>query len=240
MTLIIGVRCNEGIVIGADSMVTVGSNFSNIQMSSDKIHLFGESGIAAFAGDVGLGQIVLDYLDEQWPALALAKSKNETKDILAQAIGSALVSYHNLSGNLGGQLHIPDLMVALPVLNMPTLSLFARAIPAAEAREGMYFLTAGSGAHLANSFLKFLEKIFWQGKSPTTIGEGVFSALWTLNHVIEVNAVLGVGGSPAIAVLENTEQGWNARLLHSEEIEVHQELIDEVEESLGRFWAELK
>lgn len=240
MTLIIGVRCNEGIVIGADSMVKVGSDFSNIQMTSDKIRLFGKDGVAAFAGDVGLGQIILDRLVEQDLSFSTVTSRNEIKDNFTQAIGTSSMPYYNMSGNLGGHLEIPDVLVATAAMELPVLVLYSRAIPVAEAREGLYFLTAGSGAHLANSFLKFLEKIFWRGDSPTTIGEGIFSTLWTLNHVIEANAAMSVGGPPSIAVLEYTEQEWNARLLHSEEIEVHQELIDEVEESLGRFWAELK
>lgn len=239
MTLIIGIRCQEGIVIGADSMIKAGTDFSNIQLTSEKIRLFRENGIAAFAGDVGLGQIVLDSLEEQEIPPSTAASKNEMKDNLTQAIGNSMLSYHNMVRNFGGQLRIPDVLVALLDQEQPVLVLYSQAIPIAEASEGMSFLTSGSGANLANSFLKFLEKSFWRGESPKTIGKGVFSALWTLNHVIEANASMGVGGDPSIAVLEIDGQTWKARILQSEELELHQESIDEIEESLGEFWAHL-
>lgn len=239
MTLIIGIICEDGIVVGADSMVTVGNDYSNIQMRSEKIGLFGDNGVAAFAGDVGLGQIVLDSLEEQRVTFSAAQNKNELKDNLTQAIGSALISYNNMSVNFGERINIPELLIALPSKDAPVLVRYSRAIPVLEATAGIHFLTAGSGAHLADSFLKFLEKIFWLGKPPSTIGKGVFSALWTLSHVIEANAVLGVDGPPLIAVLEKSSQEWNARVLPLEEHELHQQNIEAVEGSLSDFWKNL-
>jgi len=240
MTLIIGVRCQEGIAIGADSMVKVGSDFGNIQMTSEKTRLLDENdGIAAFAGDVGLGQIILDSLASSNLSPSSSASKNDTKDAVTQAIGNTSMSYYNMSRYLGEQLEVPELLVALPVKEQPSLVLYRRAIPIAEATEGMCFLTAGSGADLANSFLKFLERVFWQGNSPTTIGEGIFSILWTLNHVIEANAAMSVGGSPSIAVLEAAEHGWSSRMLQREELEIHEVNIETIEEWISVSWASL-
>ena len=52
MTLIIGVKCQDGVVIGADSLTTYGSKIE--QEVSDKIQHIAHDAVIANAGAVGL------------------------------------------------------------------------------------------------------------------------------------------------------------------------------------------
>ena len=62
MTLIIGVKCRDGIVIGADSIETFGTDIE--QEVSNKIELLAHDTLIAFSGAVGLSQLVKLRLGE--------------------------------------------------------------------------------------------------------------------------------------------------------------------------------
>ncbi len=59
MTLIIGIRCRDGIVLGADSLATYATPYGQQtikQQTSKKLHIIGENVVLGVAGPVGLGQ----------------------------------------------------------------------------------------------------------------------------------------------------------------------------------------
>lgn len=229
MTLILGIQCREGIVIGADSMITAGSLHGNVRLDDIKVHLPGERGIVAFAGDVGAGQAVLDDLKEHWPAILDAGSRKEVKRLITESVSDAL-------GNALAPDKRPSFsgIVAVTIQNQPTLMLFREDPPAIEARDRIYFLTAGSGQHFAFLFLKFLERIFWNNGGPSSISDGILSAMWTLQHIIDANATLGVGGTPCIAVLEDRRNtgDWQSRILSEAESGEYREQIYTIESAM--------
>lgn len=233
MTSILGIQCNEGIVIGADSMITMRAPHGDIQLDGIKVHLPGKRGIVAFAGDVGISQTVLDHLETQWSQIEDAENKAEAKETILQSVQRAMAYRH---GQAVGRRERPVFacLVALTIQNRPVLLMFMEEPPAREARDGIYFLTAGSGQHFAFLFQKFLERIFWKDSAPSTISEGIFSAMWTLSHIIDANATLGIGGPPQIAVLENRapDGDWHARLLTASEFGEHQQQIQTLESAM--------
>ena len=57
MTVLIGVRCTDGVVIGADSAATsAAGNIHLLKLASDKIVIVGDRVIVAGTGQIGLGQ----------------------------------------------------------------------------------------------------------------------------------------------------------------------------------------
>lgn len=57
MTILVGLLCKEGIVIGADSSATFGSaQFRTIEQPTDKIEIIDNQIIVAGTGQIGLGQ----------------------------------------------------------------------------------------------------------------------------------------------------------------------------------------
>lgn len=229
MTLILGIRCSDGIVVGADSMFTVGAPIGRVRMDGEKIHLLpGNLGIVAFAGDLAVSQLVLDNLRELWPTIQNTDKRSEIKGAISNSIRRVL-------GDEKVQLDYPEFsaLVALPIQHVPSLLLFRGTRPPIEAHDGVYMLRAGTGDHFALLFLKFLERVFWNGKAPPSINDGVFSALWTLNHIIETNA-MGIGGPPRIAVLERTDapDNWSSRMFPNHELDEYQEFVESLESSM--------
>ena len=94
MTLIIGVKCQDGVVIGADSVSTFGTAIE--QEVDDKIKTInGEVVVAcAGAGAVGLGQIVFANLERLWNEAVAGKeilsARNEISAIAWDEIKPAL------------------------------------------------------------------------------------------------------------------------------------------------------
>ncbi|MCY3906231.1 MAG: hypothetical protein OXF63_03150 [Anaerolineaceae bacterium] len=233
MTSILGIQCRDGIVIGADSMITMRAAHGDIQLDGIKVHLLGERGIVAFAGDVGVSQSVLDHLETQWSLIADAENKMEARELILQSVQRATGFQPGVPER---PVERPDFacLVGLTIQNKPVLWMFMDTPPAREARNGLYFLTAGSGQHFVFLFQKFLERIFWRGAAPSTISEGIFSAMWTLSHIIDANATLGIGGPPQIAVLEARapDGDWHARLLTASEFGEHQQQIQTLESAM--------
>ena len=229
MTLVLGIRCSDGIVAGADSMFAVGAPIGRVRMDGEKVHMLPENqGIVAFAGDLDVSQLVLDDLREQWPAIQNNDKRSAVKSMISNSIRRVL-------GDEDTQRDMPEFsaLVALTIQNEPSLQLFRGTRPPLEARDGIYFLRAGTGDHFALLFQKFLERVFWNGKAPPSISDGVFSALWTLSHIIETNA-MGIGGTPRIAVLEdrNSRGDWHSRMLPNNELDEYQQLVQSLESSM--------
>ena len=156
MTLVLGIRCSDGIVAGADSMFAVGAPIGRVRMDGEKVHMLPENqGIVAFAGDLDVSQLVLDDLREQWPAIQNNDKRSAVKSLISNSIRRVL-------GDEDTQRDMPEFsaLVALTIQNEPSLQLFRGTRPPLEARDGIYFLRAGTGDHFALLFQKFLERVF--------------------------------------------------------------------------------
>src|SRR5690606_12875728 len=77
-------------------------------------------------------------------------------------------------------------IVALIVQGKPELFQFTFDAASEQATGDIPFIAVGSGQQLADPFLAFLRRIFWKDHLPT-LNEGIFAALWTLKHAIDLN-----------------------------------------------------
>ena len=103
-----------------------------------------------------------------------------------------------------------------------------------EASSGLPFISIGSGQPLADPFLAFIRRIFWRDRLPTK-AEGIFAALWTLQHAIET-APGGIGDPTQMILTEKVSNDqWQARELPQEELQEHKEAISCAECSLSNF-----
>ena len=65
MTLIIGFKCSDGLVVGADSGATMGdvSGLRTIMQPMTKLQLAADKAIVGVSGPVGLGQLYVDCVE---------------------------------------------------------------------------------------------------------------------------------------------------------------------------------
>lgn len=63
MTILVGVLCSDGVVIGADSAATFGNRgIRTIEQPYKKLNLIGSNVIVTFSGEIGLGQRFIEIV----------------------------------------------------------------------------------------------------------------------------------------------------------------------------------
>ena len=235
-----GIKCREGIVIGADSVTTFGSAIE--QEVDDKIKTIDTDVLVASAGAVGLGQIVFGKLEMHWEEVRARKevvsARNQISALMWDEIKPALQRAADAEALIGGRI-VESLacsfMVAFPIKDSHILLVYDESSQSLEVTYSSPFFTIGSGSFQADPFLAFVKRIFWSDSVPKTLADGVFCVLWTLDHVSRVNAGLGVGGRPHVFVLRKDGSSWQAAKLSQDYIAEQLVSIESAEDSLRAF-----
>ncbi len=240
MTLIIGVKCQDGIVIGADSLTTYGSKIE--QEVSDKIQFIAPDAVIANAGAVGLSQLINDELRKCWDNVRMKQdannAKNEISRIMWSQISAAMERADEAHKRLGERVLDSvrcHSLVALPVDNSHLLLFYDESAQPTEITFESTFFSIGSGSLQADPFLAFIKRILWRNSAPNNMAEGIFSVLWTLEHVSRVNAGLGVGGRSNVFVLKTLDNVWTAEKLSKHDLDEQLIAIPVAENYMGEF-----
>ena len=235
MTLIVGVRCKDGIVVGGDSIVT----YSVIEQEvKSKITIEGGQVIVGCAGSVGMSQLIQERLRLLWPRSTAWDSRQARREISNEIwaeVAPDLERAKAMSRIVGAKaleyLHC-DFLFALPLGNQPTLLHFDYQANSDEIGLDLPIVAIGSGHEMALPFLAFVKRVLWKDLAPDTTADGVFGVLWTLQHVIRVNSGLGVGGDPSVAALTQHDGAWKATIIDSATRDEHREAIQSAESAL--------
>lgn len=246
MTLIIGIKCSDGIVMAADGAATFGGALgqTTIRQSTTKLDIVSESAIIGVSGPVGLGQLlraeVLSFCQSSNPkAKPVSQAMQLLRDSFWRQIGPTL-EHAKVTGQLIGQPAFNDALsrtlVAIVLKEGPALIQFSEQAAPEAASESLPFMAIGSGQPIADPFLAFIRRIFWTTGLPD-LQEGVFSAVWALEHAIQTNPG-GVADPKQIVVLEQIvlQKGqaaqWKPRALDDNDIQQHMERIADHEQAL--------
>lgn len=124
-------------------------------------------------------------------------------------------------------------LVALPVRGKPCLIQLDQQCAPELATEDLPFVALGSGQGIADPFLAFLRRVFWQDRIPS-LADGVFAVAWTLHQAIATTPGF-VADPRQVAVLQKEGQDWKAKILSEEELEEHNQQIEAAETYLRDF-----
>jgi|ERR1039458_8309027 hypothetical protein len=247
MTLIIGIKCTDGIVVGADGAATLGSlGQMTVRQPVRKLECL-DSLILGVSGPVGLGQLFSFSVKQLWENKKLSnKQPFEAMAIIRDALAKQLVPEFHAAAEarkaLGDQLPLQSVLsstiVALPVAKVPCLFQFNHQAAPEAATDSLPFVAIGSGQSLADPFLAFLRRIFWPAQSPT-LADGVLATYWTLQHAIQ-STPGGVAEPMQIMVLEKVHNDWCARELGNAELSEHSQAVSAAEEALRNFRVSLQ
>ena len=226
MTLIIGIRCSDGIVVGADGAATyeTGTGLLTVRESMSKLDIVGNQVVVGTSGTVGLGQLHIDRVRGLFDQQTF--NKNGTADVLRAVHGamtqdahfSSMASFVILAAPVGGHSGRAELIQ------------WAATGPEAATDDLPYFST-GSGQLLADPFLAFIRRVFWPNRSPE-LKEGIFAVAWTLIHSIGV-APGGIGEPIQLVTLSKGKGNqWAARMLDDQELGECREAVESIEERL--------
>jgi hypothetical protein len=227
MTAIVGVLCQDGVVIGTDSSTTfTAGQKPTIEQPSEKLQVVAGRIIIAGTGQVGFGQRFSSVIEAAWDAKTFQKSAVEIGKVLCRAGCEDFAYTFANKGSYGA-------LVAFPTSGGKfALCEFAERDFQPELKtERLWYCSMGSAQPITDPFLAFIREVFWQ-TGPPTVQEATFAVTWTLDHAVSVNPG-GVNGPVRIAVLEFGEKGQLlARLLTEPELEEHRQLIEAAKVSL--------
>jgi len=230
MTIIIGLLCQDGVVIGSDSSATFASgNTRTIEQQIKKVCIIDEHLIVAGTGQVGLGQRFQAVVENYWRAGSF-RNKSDI-DAVKELSGLGIkdfVSTHVKTGQYGA-------LFAFAANGSFGLCEFALNDfqPELKTADSLWYVSMGSGQVITDPFLGLMRKVFWKDKPPR-ISEGIFAVYWALEHTIELNPG-GINGPIQIGILSRASKGFKARLLEEDELSEHSENIKGAIEHLAKY-----
>jgi len=215
MTIVIGLLCQDGVVVGTDSSATFSAGrMPTIEQPCEKIKIIDDHLIVTGTGPVGLGQRFTEIVKDYWMG-GKFKGKTpiqSTKELCALGI--------NDFGSTGAPKGTYGALIAFAANGQFNLCEFGLNDFQPELKtKDLCYVAMGSGQSIADPFIGFIRRVFWKNSVPRING-GIFAVLWALNHTIALNPG-GINGPARIAVLENTKDGFRARLLNEAELSEH-------------------
>lgn len=233
MTVLIGIRCKEGIVVGADSAATFAAGqMRTIEQPVKKIAILEDRIIIAGTGEIGMGQRFCAAVKAAWDAKEFRGTAVDVGKALA-ARGINDFASTKAQGNTYGAL------VAFPVSS--SLELCELAVtnfqPEIKTNE-LWFVSMGSGQPIADPCLAFIRQAFWPDGIPSC-EDGVFAVVWTLAQAIRLNPG-GINAPMQVATLTMRERQPVARLLDDAEIAEHVANVDGAIEHLRQYRRDIR
>lgn len=230
MTVLVGILCQDGVVVGTDSAATFGDGAERtIEMPVKKISIVGGKIIIAHTGAAGLGQRFTNIVEGLWTNKKLSnKDRFEFVEEICRSTKQNFGSTFTQNGQYGA-------LVAYSAKHAPHLCEFAVKTFDPELKDDdICFASMGSGQRLADPFLGLMRKVFCPVGKPT-LGMGKFLVTWALDHAIDLNPG-GIQAPARIAVLEK-DSGSNfvARELDVSELSEHRENVEAAKAHLAGY-----
>ena len=244
MTLIIGIKCSDGIVVGSDGAATLGTVAENtIQQPIKKLLGIDNEIIVGVSGPVAFSQVYTREIRKLSQAQFLKKAPEKSLTAIRDAVWPHLEKEWNAAatcsktlGQAAIQAVFSGAVIAMPILDVPSLFQFNHQCTFEEATRDLPFVAIGGGQKLADPFLAFLRRIFWPDGLPL-LSDGILAALWTLEQAVLTNTG-GVSRPIQILTLSKnkaTEYKWTVRELANEDLAEHYQNIADAERALANY-----
>ena len=232
MTLIVGIRCADGVVVGSDSAITfaLDARLPTIEQPfGQKIEIVEDRMIVASTGKLGLSQRFIDVASKCLQQTDLAQS-----DVLDFGRMVAANGRRDFA-ETGAALNEYGALVAIPIGSRAELIEFATEDLQPEVKTGEnWYVSMGAGQMVADPLLGFFRRVFW-GDSPPSRQDGVFAMAMVLKLACEM-APIGVASPLQIATLSaKTAGAFEARRLAEEELLEHENNVNEAIEYFRRY-----
>jgi 20S proteasome alpha/beta subunit len=242
LTVIVGILCQNGVVMATDGAATFGTGtLSTIgQQAVRKLIKVNDQILYSSTGAVGISQIIVDGVKRMWEAGSLKGGKAPTPEAMMNAIGKEInqlvlpylsTAHFQQAVGAGSATAVCKSLMAMPSERKACLFQFDVNGSPERASVDLPFVALGSGQMIADPFLALLKRLLWSQTEPT-VAEGRMAAVWTIDHVRRTNPG-GVGGDIQLATLECASGGApKITVVGSEEINEHQQRIESAEQAL--------
>lgn len=241
MTLIVGIRCSDGVVMASDSAATMGAGLLATigQQHVTKVRKLGGAMLFGSSGPVGMSQLICEALESHWSDFKAQRTPEGAMRSVAIAIVDQIKPFMEsvkLMRPFGYDIGncLCRSLVAMPVKGQGCLFSFDYNGQPEQATKELPFVAIGSGQLIADPFLAFIKRLLWANKEPT-LAEGRFAAVWTIEHVKRTNPG-GVEGTTQLGVLTSAvgEGKASADVFGEDHVQEHCQQITSVEEAFTR------
>lgn len=232
MTVLVGMLCRDGVVIGADTSATsVQGQLRTVEQPTHKIQIIAGRTIVAYSGSVGLAQRFTAIVQKASDVDRLFSNKNSPIEIGKTLCKMGLQDFRETSAppNLG----VLIAFQAKDGLNLCELEM-GTLQPELKSANGLSYVSMGSGQIICDPFLGLQRRIFWKDGEPPSLSDGVFAVVWTLQHAVDVNPG-GIKGPIEVAVLERIKGSAVARQLDSDYLSEHLNNVGELEKYISQY-----
>lgn len=241
MTLIIGIKCSDGLVLGADGAATLGdvTGLITVLQPVAKLKIVKEKAIVAVSGPVGLSQLYVDSIDKLCNSFRDCDGPTLCRKIRDEFRKDAEIALHmaalarQVIGNPAQIGAVTQTLVALAAKDGKQLIQFDCECNPEMATEDLFFTSIGSGQPIADPFLAFIRRVFWDKGLPS-LADGIFAVVWTLHHAINT-APGGIAEPIELAILKIDGTQAEAKKLTDGELKEHRQHIDEAERYIKKF-----
>ena len=250
MTIIVGIRCEEGVVIAGDTRATMGilGQQTTKQDIPTKIVIpESQPVILAFSGHVGLSQKIIAALTNEWGGVKGGNplnARNRLRDVMWSQIGPELehagVAARVIGAGVAQQSSVCVSLVALPIQNNPILLSFDHQAGSEEVTLDLPFTSIGVGAQMADPFLAFVKETIWSNRAPKSVTDATLGAIWALDYVIGNFPGGGIGGNITIGRLYERNGKWIAELVEEGIIDEHRQHIEQAKGKLTQYLSGIK
>jgi hypothetical protein len=202
VSIIVGIDCNDCVILAATGPAprssagrseTAGSLIGGLRAVAGKA-------VVGFSGPEELGREMTAtlerYLAERDPReVAPEAHQGAVGAALRQPVGLAAAMSRALEGLPGGGvseagLAVGEMLIALPGKGRHALFVVNGECVVTLVRRGSSCAAIGQGKHVAEAFLRFLQRLLWREGKPTRAA-GQFAAYWTARHVTDIEGGSG-------------------------------------------------
>lgn len=235
MTVLVGILCQDGVVLGSDSSATFGPHpmLKTIEQTVKKTAVVGKVFLHAGTGQVGLGQRFHAVLEK-----FLAGNDITKIDIPQVELGKALcrMACEDFGSTGAEKGQFGALVAHVGFQKKFGLIEFSATDFQPELKtKDMWFASMGSGQAIVDPFFGLLKGALFKSGQPK-LNEGIFAAVWALRHVIELNTG-GINGPMQLGTIakDKTDKFLEARLLSEEELAEHVQNVEAMTEYVAAY-----
>lgn len=245
MSLLVGIRCADSVVLAASGPSTMPSEdgLPAARQWSKKLQVVAGQAILGVAGHDGLAQDMALSLER---SLSEPEERDMSEDILRTKLREALsapvqrtVAIHRtLQGLPGFGITSNEYVVSQTLLGMTfhgslRLYLLDPECSLMEVTPDLAWAAIGDARSVAEPFLAFLRRVLWDRGKPN-VAQAELAAFWTMKHAIESNPA-GLAHPIQLLVMARSEQGSIDIIERGQrELDVINQVVEEGEDAFRR------
>jgi len=198
VSLIVGIRCTDSVVLAASGPETMPSEdgLAPARQWAKKVRVIGGSAVLGVSGHDGLAQEMALSLERSLDDIVPSDTaedllRSTIRDALAAPIQRTVAIHRTLQGLPGygitsNEYVLSQSMVAIPVGESVRLYVQDPECSLTEITDELSYAAIGSGRAVADPFLSFLREVTWADRPPNQ-ARGELAAYWTVRHAIDNN-----------------------------------------------------